>query len=116
MECLWFLGGFYLDLVARGQDFVRDRSPSIAFDTLVPAIMVVVLWLIISYVDGVLLVLFLQLVVVSGRERIDVDHTAVCKDFVVDEWRELVTTKSESDMASRGCVQKPRLGRIDTLQ
>eukprot|EP00354_Favella_ehrenbergii_P003215 CAMPEP_0170457166 /NCGR_PEP_ID=MMETSP0123-20130129/4548_1 /TAXON_ID=182087 /ORGANISM="Favella ehrenbergii, Strain Fehren 1" /LENGTH=125 /DNA_ID=CAMNT_0010720867 /DNA_START=1038 /DNA_END=1415 /DNA_ORIENTATION=+ len=38
------------------------------------------------------------------------------EDLVVDKWREAITTESESDVATRGCIQETSLARVDTLQ
>ncbi len=59
MECFWLLTRLDLNLIVRREDFVRDWPPTVALDSLIPAIMVVVLGLVESDVNCVFSLVFL---------------------------------------------------------
>lgn len=116
MECFWLLGRLKLNTVTGGENFVRDWTPSISLDPLVPTVMVVLLRLVKANINALLLCVLLQLVVVAWCEGVDVDYSTVRENLVVDQGWETIATKSESDMAARGSIKESCLGRVDTLE
>ena len=116
MEGFRLVGRIDFYLVVGCQDFVVDRTPPIIFYTLIPALVRVSFILVELDIDRGLLLLLLDLVVISGRKRVDVYDRAVDKYLVVDEWWELQAAQTKSDVASRGWVHKVRLSPIDTFQ
>ena len=62
--------------------------------------MIVILGLVILNIDLFLPCVFLDLIVVAGSESIDIYYAAMSEDLVVDQRWELVSTQSESNMAS----------------
>ena len=116
VKLLLLCRGFYLDTVARCKKFVRDWTPAIALDALIPTIKAVILRLVKAHINCVLLVFLLESIVVTRGKRIDIDNATVSEDLVVDERREALAAESEPDMAARCCVEKASLRRVDTLQ
>ena len=84
MECLCFLVRLDLHPVLGGEDLVRNRSPAVPLNPLVPAIEVVFLGLVESDVDFVFLEFSLHFHVVARGKGVDVDDAPVGEDLVVD--------------------------------
>jgi len=116
VKSLGFFSGFELDLVSWSQDFVRNWSPAIALNSLIPTIVIVILWLIKTDVYSVFLIFLLQCVVVSWCKCVDVNDSSMGKDFVVDQRRKAFSTQSKPDVAARCCVQKSSFSWVYTLQ
>ena len=94
--------GFYL--IKWGQSLIVDRSPSVTLDPLIPALMVILLWLVKLHIDCIFPLLILDLGIIARSESVDIDHRAMHENLVVDQWRELETTETESNMAFRRWV------------
>ena len=62
--------------------------------------MIVIFGLVKPNIDLFLACVLLDLVVVSRRKSVDIDYAAMSEDLVVDQRWELVSTKSESNVAS----------------
>jgi len=92
VELLGLLRRLQLDLVTRSQYFVRDGPPAVALNSMVPAIVAVVLRLVEADVDRVFFVMLLQRVVVSRCEGVDVYDSSVSEDFVINQRWESITT------------------------
>ena len=116
MELLRLLLGIQFHLVVGCQDFIRDRSPAILFNTVIPSVEVVILWFVVLDVQGFLPLLLLDLVVVPWCKCIDVHDTTMSEDFIVYQRWEAITSKPEPDMAPGCSIQKTSLSRVDTLQ
>ena len=98
-----------LDLVVRCEDLVRDGTPAISLNSLVPTIMIVVFRSIKRDVDCVLPLIFLHGVVVTRRKRIDVDDTSMREDLVVDQRWESITSETEANVTARCRIQETSL-------
>ena len=53
-------------------------------------------------VDRILSLVFLHLIIITRSESVDVTDRSMDKDFVVDQWRELEPSQSESHMTFGG--------------
>ena len=100
MELLRLLIRLEFHSIARCQNFVRYGAPTVTLDPLIPAVMVIVIGLVILYVDLFLSNFFLNLIVVSWSESVDINDATVGENLVIDERGEPFSTESESDMTS----------------
>lgn len=106
MEFLGLLGRVNLNLVERSQDFVTDGAPSIVFVPAVPSVSItVIFWLVKFDIDAGFAFILLQLHVIAGRKRIYVYNTAMTKNLVVNQRRELCATQAEPDVAASSHVK-----------
>ena len=116
MERFGLVGSVDFDLVVGREDLVVDWAPPVVLYALVPAF-VCIIWLLVELnVDRGFFLIFLDLIVISGCKCIDVYNGAVDKYLVIDEWRELQATQTESDVASGSWVHEMRFSSIDTFQ
>ena len=116
MEFFRLLARLDLDSVLWSEDLVGNWPPAILLDSCIPSVEVVFLGPVKGNVDRFFLLGFLKLHVVSWSKRTDVDYAPVREDLVVDEWREAITTKSESDVTTRSGIEKACLCWVDTLK
>jgi len=102
VELFDLLASFHFNWVVLDQHFVTDRAPSVIFIAHIPPLVIFVLlfWLVEVNVDGRFFCLFFQSHVVTRCERIYVYYAAVTENLVVNDWREFVTSKSKSYMAT----------------
>jgi hypothetical protein len=98
MERFWLISGVKFNLVKRCQYFIIDWPPSIVFDSFIPALMFIVFRLVKFDINRLFFGVFFNLIIVSGRKSINITDGTMHKDFIVDEWWEFQTSKSESDM------------------
>ena len=115
MELLFLLIGLVFNLIIRAEHFVGDWTPPIPLNPLVPAITLIILWLVKLGVEGVLALFFLQSVIIPRSKGIDIHHTTVSEDLVVDLGWEPLPTKSKSDMTPRCGIQQEGLAWVDAL-
>lgn len=116
VELFRFFTSLNLNFVIRCENLVRDGTPAVALNPLVPAIVIVVLGPVKCDVDCVLPLILLHGVVVARSERIDVHDATVCKDLVVDQRWEPITSKTEANVTARCSIQETSLCWINTLQ
>ena len=84
MKRLCFLRSIGLNLVKRRKDLVIDRPPAIVLNSYVPPFVWVVFVLVVLDVDALLLLFLFYQSVVSRSEGVDIYHSSMDKDFVVD--------------------------------
>lgn len=116
MELLWLVARFDFNLVERRQDLVRDRSPAVVLNAVVPTVEVVVLGFIKGDIDGCLFLVLFKFHVIPRCKSIDINKPTVREDLIVNQWRELLATQSEPDVTAGCCVQETRLLGIDALE
>jgi hypothetical protein len=105
-----------LDLVKGCQDFIIDWPPAIVLNSLVPALVLVIFWLIKSDIDGLFSRVFFYLVVVSRGEGINIANCSMDKNLIVDQGRKFQTSEPESNMGFRGWVQQMSFTSIDAFE
>ena len=84
MEGFWFAVCFKFHSILRCKNFIGDWSPTIPFDSLVPAIEIIFLRFVVSDVNCILSVILLKFHVITRSEGADVDNTSVSEDLVID--------------------------------
>ena len=116
MVWLGFTSCLHVRLIHLCKHLIVNWTPAVVFKTHVPAIVLILLRLVKMHIDCLLARFFLHLHVVARCKSIHVNDTAMHKDLVEDEGWELRTAQTEAHMALGGCIEEPRLRRINRLQ
>ena len=117
MEFLNFLLRPDLHWIERSQDLVGDGSPSVVLSSHVPTIILAVIVLLIeSDINAIITFRPFHSFVISWCEGVDIDHSSMSENLVVNQWRKLVTTKPKPYVAVAGSVKQLSLGWINALE